>query len=248
MLKLRLFIAIVPFIFCCAAPAVPAPASEEILLLYNERPPYMVSSGSTVTGLSADRINTIFIKAGIPHRWEKFPSKRIMKMIEEGKRPCCAPNWFKTPERGTFAKFSISFRRDSPAIALARRSNAGLKTPMTMKQLLSDRRLTLLVKSGYSYGPDVDALIAKYAPHRTDTTLENSDMLRLISQGAADYMFIAPEEAEMLIANAERPGDFMMIRLTDAPSGNRRYLLFSKNVDDAVIERINRAIRELGYR
>ena len=229
-------------------PAFSAPRTDAIVLLYNERPPYLVSSGSAVTGISADRVNAIFSEAGVAHRWEKFPSKRIMKMIEEGQRPCCAPNWFKTPERERFAKFSSSFRQDSPVVALALRQNTKLGTSMSMRKLLSDRSLALIMKSGYSYGTEVDALIAEYAPHRTDTTLENSDMLRLIGQGAADYMLTAPEEAEALILIADHPSDFRMVRLTDAPAGNRRYLLFSKNVDDAVIEKLNRAIHKLGYR
>ena len=56
-------------------------------------------------------------------------------------------------------------------------------------------------------------------------------------------MFVAEEEAKYL---AEEAGtsirDFQLIKFTDMPMGERRYLMCSKQVPDEVINRLNGAI------
>ena len=227
----------------------PAAGADPVILLYNERIPYLISANDTVIGLAGERVNRIFSKAGIPCRWEKFPSKRIMKILEANERQCCAPNWFKTQEREKFAKFSDCIYQDEPTIALALRSNSRFRSSMTLSELLSDRRISPLIKAGYSYGDGFDRLIREKNFSKTETTVENVEMVKMIRRGAADYMFIAPEEAETVISVCGfTRKEFIFVKLTDAQAGNKRYLLFSKNVDDEVIRKINRAIRELGYR
>ncbi len=37
--------------------------------------------------------------------------------------------------------------------------------------------------------------------------------------------------------------DFKFIRFSNIPEGNKRYLMFSQNVEDDIIEKINKAIQ-----
>ena len=101
------------------------------------------------------------------------------------------------------------------------------------------------MKDGYSYGDFLDKKIATYNPTRTVTTVENSGMLKMIYAGHADYFLIAPEEAEGLIQTSEFDAqDFKTIRFTDIPSGEKRYILCSMQVEESIIEQLNEAIRQ----
>jgi hypothetical protein len=70
-------------------------------------------------------------------------------------------------------------------------------------------------------------------------------MLEMVFLRHADYFFIAPEEAEGLIKTSEfDPQAFKTIHFTDISSGEKRYILCSKQVKESVIEQLNSAIRQ----
>lgn len=62
----------------------------------------------------------------------------------------------------------------------------------------------------------------------------------------SDYFFIAPEEAEGLIRSSGYPReDFKFITFLDMPSGEKRYILLSQQINDHVVNELNRAIDKL---
>jgi ABC-type amino acid transport substrate-binding protein len=75
------------------------------------------------------------------------------------------------------------------------------------------------------------------------STHSQSELIRSIEQGKADYMLIAPEEANDLIrAVGLKPDSFAMIDLSEIPAGNLRYLMCNQAVTDETLQRINYAI------
>ena len=67
----------------------------------------------------------------------------------------------------------------------------------------------------------------------------------LIMSGRVAYMLIAPEEIEALVRSPGlNPADFVSVTMSDIPTGNKRYLMFSKGVSDGIIERINLSVRK----
>jgi hypothetical protein len=157
----------------------------------------------------------------------------------------CLLGWFKNPERETFARYSIHIYEDKPTIALALAGNGKILADRPLADTLLSADLTLLRKKGYSYGRYIDALISKLLPRQDMTDAENVGMLKMIHSRRADYFFISEEEAHGLTTTSGLPqDDFKFVRFTDMPTGNKRYLLFSKKVAVEEVARIDAAIRK----
>ena len=220
-------------------------AGEDVITLhYHERPPYYITGPLGVYGLCADPARLAFQKAGIAFRWEKTPARRQLGILKANLARDCLLGWFKNPERETFARYSTHIYIDKPAIALALADNDRIITGRPLAETLLTGNLVLLRKSGYSYGRFVDHMIARHNPLKALTNSENVGMLKMIHSRRADYFFISEEEADALTASSGLPrSDFKYIRFADMPEGNKRYLLFSKKVETAVVEKINAAIQ-----
>jgi len=220
-------------------------ANPQVMIIhYHERKPYYIEGANGVHGLCADPVKLAFMKAGISFRWQKTPANRQLKIIKENRAPEFAIGWFKNAERQKFAKFTSHIYRDKPTLALARSDNEIIKSEYSIDHVLSNRRLRLLRKAGYSYGAFIDEKITAFQPRQIETTSENINMLMMVKSHRADYFFVADEEAKELISQSGyQLTDFKYIRFTDMPEGNKRYLLCSQKVDDKIIVRLNRAIR-----
>ncbi len=221
-------------------------AHDEILILYNERSPYVVvDPGGKLSGLTVDPVRYAFEKSGLEHRWELTPSKRQLGLIESSEIKACAVGWFKNPEREKIGKYTHEVYKDNSTVAVTKANNDRMVSGKTLDALFADKSLTLLTKGGFSYGPFIDGKIAAGAPVRMETVTENMNMLKFIQAGRADYMFMAPEEADALIATkAFKPGAFKLVTFSDMPEGESRYLLCSHMVPDADIERLNTSLQE----
>lgn len=218
-----------------------------IIIHYHERHPYYVSQGKGVGGIIGDRITFVFEQAGIPLAWKKTPAKRQLDIIKKNSGREGAAGWFKTPKRETFAKFSRPIYQDRPTIALARADQDLIQSDLPLADTLANRRLRLLRKNGYIYGGFIDRLIDQLQPNQTVTFADNVSMLKMIHTQRVDYLFIAQEEADDLLTQAGLPAsDFKKITFTDMPEGNRRYILFSRQVEDSTIDRLNRVIQYYG--
>jgi len=218
-----------------------------IIIHYHERHPYYISQGKGVGGIIGDRITFVFEQAGIPLAWQKTPAKRQLDIIKKNSRREGAAGWFKTPERETFAKFSQPIYQDRPTIALAMADQDLIQSGGTLAGTLANQRLRLLRKDGYSYGAFIDQQIDRFRPDLTETLADNTGMLKMIHSRRVDYFFIAREEADDLLARAGLPAsDFKKIAFTDMPEGNRRYILFTRQVEDSTIDRLNQVIRHYG--
>ena len=216
---------------------------QPIVIHYNERVPYLQTTEGGVVGLTADPANWAFQKVGLDFYWKKTSSKRQMKILQENKGCDCLVGWFKKPERTAFAKYSHAIYQDEPQIALARADNDKLRNDMTLDDLLSQPNLKLLVKDGYSYGDFLDEKIVRHHPLVLTTTGENTNMLKMIHKKYADYFFIAPEESYPLIRSLGLPiEDFKSLTFPDIPSGEKRYILCSRQIEDAIMNKLNNAI------
>jgi len=221
-------------------------AEEPLQVFYNERPPYMVQDAEgRVTGLTADPTAYALKKAGVVHTWVAMPSARQLLKIQENRARLAAIGWYKNAEREKFAKFSEPIYQDRQIAVLARLDNRRVAEARSVEELLSIPGLTLLRKYGYSYGRELDERIARRSPATVQVTVENLNMIQMLHARRADWMFIAPEEASSAIRLAGVPASEVQTRtFPDMPPGEKRYLLFSAQVDDETIRRINRYLSE----
>ncbi|MES2036792.1 MAG: transporter substrate-binding domain-containing protein [Pseudomonadota bacterium] len=218
-------------------------AGGKFVIAYNERPPYLISNADgTVSGLTATPVARAFKNAGIEYVWEKEPTNRQLQNIKENLGFYCAVGWFKNPEREKFAKFTKAIYRDNASILIAD-TDFKMQNDSLLSEILSRRNIRILVKSQYSYGQYIDALISKFKPALVQTTAENISMIRMIKANRADFMFIAEEEAAYSIELAGFTlSELQLIHLRDMPEGEKRYLMCNKNVPDEIIEKLNKFI------
>lgn len=229
---------------CAPGSFVFAQPAEPLTVYYNERPPYMEAvSPQDVRGLTATPAARAFAAAGIPMRWVELPSNRQLASIQANRVAACALGWFRTPEREAFARFSKPLYQDAPPVVLA---NADVAiNARTLEALLARRDLMLLVKDGYSYGPRIDAAIQRLDPPRSATTVESVQMAQIVARHHADYMIAGEEEAAALMRTLGPAAAHLQVaRLSDMPPGERRHLMCSKRVPEALMQRLNVAIAD----
>lgn len=218
-------------------------AQMSMVVQYSERPPFMMlDANGTMSGTVGAPAARAFQKAGIAATWEASSSKRQLAILEENATPSCSIGWYKTAEREQFAKYTKAVSQDSTMVALA---NADFHASDNGKieDLLSNPNINVLVKDAVVYGAYLDNLLAKMKARRVSSTDEYGPMVRLVHLGRVQLTFIPLEEANYYI---ERMGysrsDFNIIHFSDMPPGERRYILCSKKVDDAIIEKLNAQI------
>jgi polar amino acid transport system substrate-binding protein len=221
------------------------PVDDAIVVYYHERRPYYVTTPNQVHGLIADRVNWVFKDAGINFIWRKAPAKRQLEIIRNNEQRACAVGWYKTSEREAFGNFTLPIYLDNPTMAIARADNDQIRSGDPLARTLSNHRLRLLRKDGYSYGRFIDDGIKEYAPRDMVTTADNLSMIKMIHTHRADYFFISKEEAEDLILCSGLPAkDFRVIGFSDMPHGNKRYLICSPKIEEMMLLQLNRAIKD----
>jgi polar amino acid transport system substrate-binding protein len=219
-------------------------AQDTLTIYYHDRPPYSArAADGSVQGITADIVTAAMSVAGVAYRWEELPSARQMAMIKRDQAPSCGLGWFKRADREAFAKFSAAIYRDLPTIVVARAKDARFAGTPSIDTLFADKSLTLLTKTGYSYGAEIDAKIASQKPNVRADTSDNRIMLGMVSRNRVDYMIMAEEEAKDLLSQPDfATAGLAIYHLADPPAGEYRYLMCSKSVPDDTIARINQAL------
>ena len=211
-----------------------------VTLHYQDRPPYSSQApDGEVIGLVATPVARAFRAAGIAFEWERTPSQRQLALIQAGAGLHCGVGWFRTEARAQRGRFSRPLYRDQPLGALVR-SDTGLPARLSAATLLADRRFTLLVKEGYSYGPLLDGLIARTAARPLRTSAEPLQMGLMLRSRRADWMIVAPEEAGVLGA-----GELRRVTFDDVPEGPERHLYCSSALPAEWLARIDAALPPL---
>jgi polar amino acid transport system substrate-binding protein len=226
----------------------PALAQQTLLhVAYLERPPYYWTDGEEPKGFLLQLTRRILERAGVPATFAPLPPNRILDELRQNTASWCSIGWFKTTERETFATFSLPIYRDKPLVVLTLKANrqrfAGYRT---VSRLFDDLDLVMAQVASFSYGEALDGLRNKALGPTMMVSTSQSVLPRLIAQGRASYMLVAPEEIPTLLASAGVDAElFTTLPMDDIPDGNLRYLMFSKGVPEAVLTRINAAIAEL---
>jgi len=219
-------------------------AEDDLVIYFHQRPPYSAKQADgSVKGITADIVTQAMSVAGIPYRWEELPSARQMEVLKRDEDKACGLGWFKRPEREEFAKFSAAIYHDLPTIVVARATDQRFAGTPSIDALFADKSLTLLTKTGYSYGGEIDGKIATQKPNARADASDNRIMLGMVSRERVDYMIMAEEEAKDLLTQSDIAGSGLAIyHLANPPAGEYRYLMCSKSVPDDLIARINQAI------
>lgn len=226
------------------AAGVEAPELPTVDLLYQDRPPYYVPQAGSEppTGLVIEPLLRGLERTRLPHRWVLTPAARQLLMVENGQQMVCAVGWFRNPSREAKGQFSPPLYRGQPLAMLAR-ADAPLRDGMSLGEAM-EAPARLLVKQGYSYGPELDVLIARRGGGIAQGSGEVGQLLRMLHAGHADWMPASPEEVEALLRRGADPMQALrLLRFSDPPPVQSRHLYCNKAVPAAWLERLGAALR-----
>lgn len=217
----------------------------QLTLHYQERPPYYFTrEDGAVQGLVIVPLAAALARAGLAYRWALTPSQRQLALIETGRGWDCGVGWFRNPAREALGRFSPPLYKDQP-IALISRQGAGLAEGIPMAEAVDRLDAQLLTKQGFSYGPALDALIAARPRPVMSSSGDIGQLVRMLQAGRADWMPVAPEEAEHFLRLPAEPGQRYALRLYhfgDAPPGQTRHLYCNKAVPAELMDRLATAL------
>lgn len=239
----RVLLGVFVYLFC----AVQAVAGT-LEILYFERPPYYQSVDGEAHGFLIDRTRHIMETAGLTAVYRSVPPLRILATLRKDRDASCSVGWFKTAAREQFSRFSLPIYRNLPLEVLTlRKMMERLANKRTLADIFADETLTIAVLKDFSYGEQVDGWLKRAHAQRFEVVGRQQQLPQLIARGRADYMLVAPEEADTLLQDAKvDPREFAAIEPADSPPGNLRYLICSRRVPVETIARLNQAIRTLG--
>lgn len=180
--------------------------------------------------------------SGLPHRFESTPALRQLDLIEHGSAPVCGVGWFQNAERSTKGRFSKPLYQDRP-LAMLVTTRLNWRHARGMAEAIAEPQARLLVKTGYSYGPEFDNLLRARTQAPIQITGEMAATTRMIVGDRADWTPMAPEEAEPEVAL--HPGELRLVPFSDAPRGNRRHLYCNKRVPADWLARLDAALPSL---
>jgi len=221
--------------------AVSAWAAEVLRVLYNEHPPFMFRRGDDVVGLAADPAEAALKAAGVAFVWEESPAARQLELIRRDAEPLCALGRFRTSERDVYAVYSRPLYVERTRVILGRDDDAILASISSLDELLTDRRLTLMLKLSYSLGAVIDAKVERLSVRKWETWVESDVMFRQIAAGRADYMFVAPEEGAYVMNEipAETRDRLALYPIAGMPPGEARMLMCSRSTPSEIMRAID---------
>lgn len=222
-------------------------AAQPLETLYFERPPYYTTLNGQPDGFLVRLTRDILTQAGVPHSFHEMPPGRILEDIKSNRGPACSIGWFRTPERERYAVFSLPIYQDEPLRAVFLKSGA-MPPPgvSSLAQLIEQTDLLIGLNHSYVFGHPVDTLIARMRTPPVSTSGTQVQLMHMLAARRFDFLLVNPEEIETLAELAGIPlEELHVLPLTDLPKGNLRHLMFSRATSPEMIERINKAIRQM---
>lgn len=221
-----------------------AQKSQTVNLMFLERPPYATFHESkNPHGILIEPVEKAFQEAGISYRLLEVPVVRQLAILKANKDFDCGIGWFKREERAVYAKYSKAFFQDLPTVGIVA-TDSSLPNSAKLKDILSTTRLTWTVVDGYSYDPYVEGLMKE---HKTPLQTINgnlNNLVNMIDKNHASITMLARQEAQYYVNREQFKGRLRIVDFSDVPAGEERYLLCSKKVDDALLEKINKSFEK----
>lgn len=223
---------------------VAQPGPGPLVLQYDIRPPYVTTMpDGTVGGILASPVVAALRKAGVPFVWRNVSPTGQLANVRANVEPICGLGWYKTPERQAFAKYSKAIYQDGPMIGVA---NARFQVPENPRvdDVLGRPEVRILTKSSIVYGPYLDAHFAGMKAQHIASYEPYAQLVKVVKIGRVDLTFVPQEEAEYYVDSmGYHREDFHFIHFADMPQGEKRYIICSKMVDDAVMHRFDAALK-----
>lgn len=232
---------------CVSASAAAALPQAPITVAWRDKPPYHYADRGRDQGFLLKRTKAIFAAAGMPAQFVEQPQKRIWANFQHGASNYCSISWYRLPEREAIARYSHPIHTDAPhAVLVSPAAVEQVKAHASLASLMSDRRLTLGLLDGVSYGAKLDAMIESSESRVMRRTVSVTGMLRMVGAGRVSYALVDREDWKYFRKHEPRLPLSVLREFSDMPAGLDRHLVCSRDVAPAVMDKLNRAITTVG--
>lgn len=223
----------------------PAGADNSVEIFYQERPPFTARQGDSVTGLFASPINQALASAGMTAHWRRLPPIHQLNSLRANKSAHCAADWYFTKERQLFAQISVPVVRDSHYVVVTRRRDQRFNNVVDIREL-NNRKLLLANSSEFSFGVELDGIIAAQAWPTVNIHGGDLELLSMVVNRRADYALILEDEIEPLLQQLGNHRDELELHASSGfPEPEFVHLLCSYKVPYATMKAINNALLKL---
>lgn len=167
-----------------------ARAEEPVIWPVFSYPPlFIMEAGKEPSGVGINVIN--LIKSKLPeyeHKIKELPISRVFHGLQEG-YPYCVYGVLKTPEREAYMHYSLPCRITTPCFVVVRKEDVekfGGGKKISLRELLENRKLKLLIKKDVIYNKEINSVIDEYATQKHVYLLPSDEL--------------GKKEVEMLVA------------------------------------------------
>jgi polar amino acid transport system substrate-binding protein len=239
-LAIAAFVAALLFVVA-VSPAIGGP----LIIFYVERPPYSHTlSDGTAAGLLVDAAKDILRLADIDHEFRPMPVPRILQELEAATQTAAALGFFKTPSRAATFKFSDAMYDDGPLLLIyATPSFLPDRTQARLAHILAQPGIRIGAIEGYSYGQQADTILKAHSAHVHRVSGVTEQLYRMLAAGRINGFLARKPDSDHAADTFGYETNHAVLR--DVPPPQYRYLMFSRNVGDDLIARINAAIGKL---
>ncbi|WP_421901462.1 substrate-binding periplasmic protein [Maridesulfovibrio sp.] len=223
--------------------------AEQLKIGYIELPPYYyTNTAQKPEGFLLHLTQRIMNKAGCKCSYISMPSKRILHTIKKG-GPFASIGWFKTAQREKYAKFSLPIYENKPIVVLVKKENRELFAKYNkLEEILAQKKFKTGYIAGHSMGGYIDYLLEKYPESFHALSGTTQQLVKMLHDGRIDFCLLAPVEIVRIVKQSDyKENDFYFMSMEDIIKGNTRHLIFSRDVSDETIIKINAAILEIKY-
>lgn len=234
-----------------AAVALASPvanAQTPLLITYIEKPPYYhTDTQGAPRGFLIERLQQIMAHSGTSYRLEARPPNRALQELRLDPAANCSLGWFRNAEREGFAHFSLPLYHDRPLIAVALRDSAAGLSGKGLAGILAENGIRVGAVAGYSYGEEVDRMLAPLGDRVDRAPSPASNLAKLAAGRFHIALFNSEELDHLLVLSPELEGRLQRIELKNVPPGKARHLMCSRHLPAETMARIDRAIKALRF-
>jgi polar amino acid transport system substrate-binding protein len=225
-------------------------AGEPLKIYYFERVPYhFTDSNLNARGIIVERTIRICYKANIECRFFSIPTKRIFTYLKQ-KNLACSIGWYYTEKRSKIFKYTLPMFRSKAIVAVINKNKWTEDTYKCPIDKLFKSHLTLGLISGFKYGSIIEHKLVEYKNKinlmRFNVSIEK--IIKLTAIGRVDYTFVSEDNVDYFLkTNKKMAKNLIIVHIKEIKQGKKRYMMCSKNISDRIIEKLNSAIKNLGY-
>lgn len=212
-----------------------------------EKAPYYYPGGRDPHGFLYDRFACMMQAANIPMSYHFQPINRILHRIKTDPK-ACSLGWFRIPLRESFASFSLGIWDDQPmGVVVHKDAVARFAALGSLDALMKTPGLRAVVPENVSYGQNLDRVLGPSQHAIQTSTINFVQSLTMVANKRVDYTIAnIPEFNWHKKMEKERNGRDVIeiIRYSDMPAGEPRYLMCHRNFRRQDMEAINQAIHQ----